>query len=92
MDMEARSLAPDDKQPLLLKLRTYKSELSGMKKAAKEAASAGGGAHTRMTHTRAHAEKMLVSLLLFCSAFVIPDGGRGRRVTSVKSSASSCKQ
>lgn len=68
MDMEARSLAPDDKQPLLLKLRTYKSELSGMKKAAKEAASAGGGAHTRMTHTRAHAEKMLVSLLLFCSA------------------------
>jgi len=42
MDMEARSLAPDDKQPLLLKLRTYKSELSGMKKAAKEAASAGG--------------------------------------------------
>lgn len=42
MDLEARSLGPSDKQPLLIKLRTYKSDLSTLKKEAKEAKTAGG--------------------------------------------------
>lgn len=42
MDLEARSLGPSDKQPLLMKLRTYKSDLSTLKKEAKEAKTAGG--------------------------------------------------
>ena len=40
--LEARSLGPSDKQPLLMKLRTYKSDLSTLKKEAKEAKTAGG--------------------------------------------------
>lgn len=48
MDLEARSLGPSDKQPLLMKLRSYKSDLATLKKEAKEAKAAGaGGASAR---------------------------------------------